>query len=216
MSDDAGLPRGQVDRYLAALANQLAGLPAEDVEEVLRELRGHIAERIAESGSDQNRAPVEQILQQLGTPEQIGSLYRADALVAHARAGFSPTLIVRATLRWATRTVVGFLAFLAGLTGYAIGAALIVCAILKPFFPADVGLWIGPHGMVLGAAIPRPHGPELLGWWIVPYGLGIGAAFILGTTMLLRWMLRFASKKPRRSGQPMTYALSLLPSRSRK
>jgi uncharacterized membrane protein len=194
MSDHTPLPQGQVDTYLAALRKQLAGLPDDDVEEILRELRGHIAERTAENDSEQNGRPVEQILRELGNPQHIASLYRADSLVAHARATFSPVLIIRTTIRWATKTTVGFVAFLAGLVGYAVGAALIVCAVLKPLFPANVGLWIGRHGMLLGAEMPRPHGPELLGWWIIPYGLGVGVAFILGTTVFLRWMLRFAPR----------------------
>lgn len=145
MSNHKELPHGEVDVYLTALRRQLAGLPAEDVEETLRELRGHIAERAAES-----------------------------------------------------ETVVGFLTFLAGVVGYALGVSLIVCAILKPFFPAYIGLWINSHNVLLGAEIPRPQGHELLGWWIIPYGLGVGVAFILGTTMLLRWMLRYVPSASRR------------------
>lgn len=195
-------PQGEVDIYLAALRTQLADLPAGDVEEILRELRGHIAERAAEGDSQRNGMPIAQILRELGTPEHIGSLYRSDALVAHARAGFSPLLIIRTTIRWASKTVVGFFAFLAGAVGYALGAALIACAVMKPLMPAYVGLWIGPHGMLLGAELPKPQGPELLGWWVIPYGLGVGLAFILGTTVFLRWMLRFAPRASRRIASP--------------
>ena len=199
MSGHAQPAQDPVDLYLAALGKHLAGLPADEIEEILRELRGHIAERAAESDSKQNRASVAEILRQLGTPEEIGSLYRADALVAQARATFSPALIIRTTIRWATRTLTGFAAFLAGVIGYSIGVGLIVCAILKPFLPTDIGLWVNPSdGFVLGVEVPRPHGHELLGWWLIPYGLGVGLAFILGTTALLRWMLRFV---PRASGR---------------
>lgn len=191
---EARQPQAQVELYLSELREHLGGLPADEVEEILRELRGHIAERVAQRDSARNGAAIDAVLRQLGTPEQIGSLYRADALAAHARASFSPSLIIQATIRWASRTAVGFLAFLAGMVGYALGVSLIVCAILKPFFPADVGLWISRHGMVLGAELPRPHGQELLGWWIIPYGLGVGLAFILGTTVLLRWLLRFVPR----------------------
>lgn len=198
MRDHSELTQRQVDIYLTRLRRELADLPVDDVEEILRELRGHIAERAAATGPEQNGMPVEQILRQLGAPEQIGSLYRADALAARARAGFSPALIIRATIRWATRTIVGFLALLAGVVGYALGAALVACAIMKPFFPAYVGLWIKPHGVLLGAEMPRPVGHELLGWWMIPYGLGVGVAFILGTTVFLRWMLRFVPRASRR------------------
>jgi len=206
MSDHTPAAQNQIDAYLAALREQLAGLPAGDVEEILRELRGHIVERGAESDSGGNRPSVAAILRQLGTPEQIGSLYRADAMVAHARETFSPALIIRATIRWASRTVAGFVASLLGLIGYSIGAGLMVCAILKPFLPRDIGLWVNPSdGFVLGVEVPRPHGPELLGWWIMPYGLAVGVAFILGTTVFLRWMLRFV---PRASGRVAPRALA--------
>lgn len=193
MSDHAEQPQGQIDLYLANLRKHLAGLPPDDVEEILRELRGHIAERAGEPAAHDG-ARIEQILRDLGTPEQIGALYRADALVTHARASFSPALIIRATIRRASKTLVGLAALLAGFVGYALGASLILCAILKPFFPTYVGLWINPHALVLGAEIPRPHGHELLGWWMIPYGLGVGMAFILGTTVFLRWMLRFVPR----------------------
>lgn len=99
MSDHPEPPQGQIDLYLDALRKQLAGLPADDVEEILRELRGHIVERAADSDSQSYGTSVERILRQLGTPEQIGAHYRADALVAHARVSYSPALIIRATSR---------------------------------------------------------------------------------------------------------------------
>lgn len=206
MSDPRRQAQDQVEVYLGALRKQLAGLPADDVEEILRELRGHIAERVAESATGRNTTPVEQILRQLGTPEQIGSLYGADAMVAHARETFSPALIIRTTIRWASKTVAGCMASLVGLIGYSIGVGLIACAALKPFLPNDIGLWLNSaDGFVLGIEVPRPHGHELLGWWIIPYGLGVGIAFILGTTVFLRWMLRFV---PRASGRTVTRALA--------
>ena len=198
MIDDTESQQGQVDTYLAALRKQLTGLPAEEVEEILRELRGHIAERAGDSDSGRDRIPIEQILRQLGPPEQIGSLYREDALVARARASFSPMLIIRTTSRWASKTAVGFATFLAGAVGYSLGVSLTACAILKPFFPTYIGLWINPNGVVLGAEVPRPHSHELLGWWIIPYGFAVGIAFVLGTTAFLRWMLRFVPRASRR------------------
>ena len=205
MNDRSRQAQDQIDVYLAALRKQVAGLPADDVEEILRELRGHIAERGAGSDSGREQASVEEILRQLGDPEQIGSLYRADALVVHARKTFSPALIIRTTIGWASKTVAGCMAALIGLIGYSIGVGLIVCAALKPFLPDDIGLWVNPRdGFVLGVEVPRPHGHELLGWWIIPYGLGVGVAFILGTTVFLRWLLRFV---PRASGRPAARAL---------
>jgi uncharacterized membrane protein len=206
MSEHAEPPQSQVDIYMDALRRQLAGLPGEEVEEILRELRGHIVERVAGNDPQSYKTSVDHVLGQLGTPEQIGALYRADALVAHARSGFSPALIIHATIRWATKTAIGFLGFLAGLVGYAVGGSLIVCALLKPWFPAYIGLWIGPGRLLLGAQMPEPHSHELLGWWLIPYGLGVGVAFIVGTTVFLRWMLRFVPRASRRVASVVTAA----------
>lgn len=199
MSEHTQLQQEQIDVYLARLRRALEGLPAADIDEILRELRGHIAERATDTESTPpDGAPIEQILSELGAPENIASAYRNDALVARARATFSPGLILRTTMRWATKTALGFLAFIVALVGYGVGLSLIACALLKPLLPDNIGLWISRQGMNLGFQTPRPPGPELLGWWIIPLGLVGSAAFILGSTVFLRWMLRFVpSAAPR-------------------
>lgn len=198
MNSPAQRQQAQIDDYLAKLRQALSGLPANDIEEILRELRGHLDERAMEGDSEHGQTPLEHILRQFGTPEYIGSLYRADARVARARETFSPALIMGSTIRWATRTGCGFLAFMVGLAGYALGASLMACALLKPFSPTHIGLWINPHGMLFGYTLQRPHSAELLGWWVIPIGLVAGTASVLGTTAFLRWMLRFVPQTSRR------------------
>jgi hypothetical protein len=128
----------------------------------------------------------------MGEPEDIGSLYRTDAMVAQARATFSPVLIFRTTLRLARQTTLGLIAFLLGFFGYSIGVALLACAVLKPFFPQNIGLFVGSHGVNL-ALTPAPNpADDLLGWWVIPFDLVAGMLAVLGTTWFLRWMLRFA------------------------
>lgn len=48
MSDCSQAARDRIAIYLAALRKQLVGLPGADVEDIVQELRGHIAERMAE------------------------------------------------------------------------------------------------------------------------------------------------------------------------
>jgi len=62
MSDHTQLPQDQVAAYLAGLRQALAGLPPDDVEEVVREIGGHIAERAAYPDLGKNKMPIEQIL----------------------------------------------------------------------------------------------------------------------------------------------------------
>jgi hypothetical protein len=194
---DEQTPRAMIDAYLKRLAVALGPLPPAEVHDILQEIRGHIEERISLSGGADVRT-VERILAQMGEPEDIGSLYRTDAMVAQARATFSPLLIFRITMRLATETTLGLTAFLLGFFGYGIGVALLACAVLKPFFPQNIGLFVGSHGVSL-ALTPAPNrADDLLGWWVIPFDLVAGALALLGTTVFLRWMLRFA--RPPSSG----------------
>jgi hypothetical protein len=97
--------------------------------------------------------------------------------------------------RWAMVSIVGFISFVLGLTGYGFALGFIVSAVMKPIFPDHVGLWTD-HGVTLGIRETAQQG-DLLGWWIIPIGLILGTIFLIATTRLLRWMLRFAkSRRP--------------------
>lgn len=201
MSSDEQASRARIDAYLARLRRALGRLPLEEVNDILCEIRGHIVER-AESAGILDGKTMERILEDMGRPEEIGSLYRTDALVARARATFSPVLILHTTIRWAMRTSLGFIAFLLGVVGYVMGLVLVGCAVLKPFFPNDIGLWVDEHGVQLATSSSQGLGPELLGWWAVPIYLLLGALAVGGTTAFLRWMLRFASRSSRGTTAP--------------
>lgn len=189
--------QARIDAYLMNLRRTLGELPPEEVNEILREIRGHILER-AEAAGDLSDERLVAILKALGRPEDIGPLYQAESLIARARSSFSPSLILRTTLRWAMVSVFGCVAFLAGMFGYLTAAALFVIAVLKPIFPDRVGAWLGPHGFSMGMmGIDEGAGSvEVLGWWIIPVSLIGGVAFLVGTSRFLRWLLRFAVRRP--------------------
>jgi uncharacterized membrane protein len=184
----------RVDTYLMRLRRSLGELPPEEVNDILREIRSHILDR-AEASGELTDDKLAAILKELGQPEDIGPLYQADAMVARARSSFSPLLILRTTVRWAMISVVGFIAFLFGLFGYAMALGLIISAVMKPIMPDRVGAWLGPHGFTIGVMEGLPRGTDVLGWWLVPVGLIGGAMFLIATTRFLRWMLRYASGK---------------------
>jgi uncharacterized membrane protein len=176
------------DTYLSRLRTALAGLPAPEVEEILREFHSHILER-----EEANQSNLQGIFGKLGSPEDIAALYRTDALVARARLTFSPLLMLRAASRVATKSFLGFVSLMIALFGYLTGAAFLWCAVMKPIWPQRIGLWVSDHRFSMGDMVDRgAHAQELLGWWIIPIGLVCGVVLILLTTLLLRWLLRFA------------------------
>jgi uncharacterized membrane protein len=174
----------RVDSYLMTLRRCLGALPPEDVNDILREIRGHILER-AEAGGELTNEQLVQILKELGRPEDIGPLYQAEAMVARARSSSSPKLIFLTTLHWAMRSAIGIFVFLVGILGYILSATFFFTALAKPFMPDRVGIFVGN---------PATH--EIFGWWIIPFGLVAGPLLLIGTTRLLRWTLRFMSTSP--------------------
>lgn len=181
-----------LDTYLARLRTALSGLPAPEVEEILREFRSHIVER--QHGADQNNSQhLSRIFGELGSPEDVAALYRTEAMVKRAQLTLSPLLMFAAATRLATKSLVGFLSLMIALFGYLTGAAFLWCAVMKPIWPQRIGLWVSDHRFSMGDMIDRsPHARELLGWWIIPIGLVFGVGIVLATTLLLRWLLRFA------------------------
>src|SRR6185369_3845092 len=144
----------------------LGELPPEEINDILREIRGHILER-AESTGDLTNEKLVSILKALGKPEDIGPLYQAEAMVARARSSFSPALILRTVVRWAMVSLAGFGTFIVGLLGYSAGLAFLICALLKPIFPSQIGAWSDGTNFSIGT-INSAHATEVLGWWLIP------------------------------------------------
>lgn len=197
MSPIEPMLQGRIDAYMMRLRKSLGGLPAEEVSEIVREIRGHLVERVEEM-HPVNDEVLSQFLLGFGSPENIASLYETRAMVARARVSASPVLILRAAIRWAARSVIGLGVSLLALFGYSLGLGFLACAIWKPFHPDRVGLWVGPHrfnlslGMLTAAEQAHDQAREILGWWLIPIGLTVGPLILILTTMILRWMLQFA------------------------
>lgn len=191
--------QAKIDAYLGQLRRSLGELPAEEVNEILQEIRGHILERTQASGELTDEKLVS-ILQALGSPEQIAPLYQVDSIMARARSSFSPRVVMRGVHRWGMTSIWGFALFVIGIVGYSLGFSLILSGLCKIFAPSQIGAWVGPHSFDIGVhsdAAAR----DVLGWWLVPVGVAGGAALVVATTRALRWTLRFAKiRRPTRAG----------------
>jgi uncharacterized membrane protein len=181
----------KIDAYLMQLRRSLGELPPDEVDEILREIRGHILER-AEASGELTEERLVAILKALGNPEEIAPLYQADACVARARSSLSPRVVMRGIHRWSTVSFWGFVLFVLGVVGYATGSALALAGLLKIFTPDQMGAWVGPHRIFDIGVNHDPAARDVLGWWLVPVGVIGGAALFLATTRALRWTLRFA------------------------
>ena len=191
---DAGESR--VRGYLFVLERSLTlGLPRDVARDATREIESHVRERIAAVGeSSDERAALEQILAELGTPLRVAQAYSTERTLDEAVITGRLLPMARAIAHLAATTILGFLAALGLLAGYMFGVVFLVIAALKPIFPDNVGFWVvnGPGSMPssLSARFPA-DGVPAGGNWVILIGLVFGLGFLLlthrGAKKFLAW-----------------------------
>ena len=191
-------PDKQINDYLSQLRAALKGMTVSEREDIVEEIRMHIRERMADP-----QCSLDAVFAGLGPAHELAQQYRTGVLVQRARTSISPVVILRAALRWATTGIEGFIVFVIAIIGYATGVIFLLLALMKPFFPANTGLWVGPNefnfSIRMGATMTNPASPvhEVLGWWLIPVCLVLGSLSLALTTKLLQFLMgRFRWKVP--------------------
>lgn len=182
----------RLDRYLHDLRRALRGLPEDHVSDIVNELRSHVLDK-ATFGEELTSDAVESALAGLGSPEDLARQYRTNHVLLRAQSAHSPLTILRGLLRAASISVAGVFVLVGSAVGFALCAAVVLCAALKVLHPDAAGLWIGPEGdlsLRLGFGAPPSGGRELLGWWIAPIGFAMGLGLYLLTMRFGRWGVR--------------------------
>lgn len=171
-------PSDDLEAYLRAVRAHLRGLPEAEIDEILRELRSHVLDRVGDGASP---GALRDALARLGDPRDVARLNRAARVATAALEENSPFAVFRTIGRLARLSMRGLSALALSLAGYGFAAAWLLTALAKPFAPDRVGLWqlpdqtgdlsysLGRHGAGLA-------GHDILGWWIVPLGLVVGMA----------------------------------------
>ena len=192
---NADAAQQKIHDYLREVRAGLRGLPDAQASDFVEELRSHIRDR-AESEGESTDAGVTAALDRLGRPEELAAMYLAENIVARAEKSFSPWLVLKGIVRWASISLAGVFVFFTSLAGYVLAASFGISALMKPFAPNRVGLWHlngdpDNSSLVLGLGSGSPPtGTELLGWWIMPLGLLIGIGLFLLTARFGLWSLR--------------------------
>ena len=178
----------RIETYMEQLQSALRGVSPEYREDILREIRAHIMDSTEHTVD--SAGAVDRVLRLLGPPEELARRYTTECQLQRASRSFSPWLILRTCWQWAKLGIKGTLAFFAAVIGYSVALSFTISVFLKPFMPSRLGWFTGPEGV--GLIIPR-H-PEVEHEWLGNYFIPIIAiaAFLsaIGTTQLLRWMMR--------------------------
>lgn len=217
-----------VNEYCKRLWKALHKLPSAERDDFVREVRTHILERV-EAEPRVMPEILTEILRAVGEPKELAAEYRTQGMLREATRRdapwvLRPWVLLRATLRWGLTSMAGLVGFFAAVTGYGCAAVFLLCALLKPVFPARIfGYWNGrlsgtelygvsvrpPVSFVLGT-IGSTDGPirELLGNWLIPVSILCGALFFLATSIVAQSLIgRFTRKRKWNASLP--YATSI-------
>lgn len=175
----------RVNGYLFVLERSLKTfLPPDVARDAVREIESHLRERVASADGAPNEPEVlEKILAELGSPLHVAQAYSAERTIDEAVTTGRFVPVVRAVGHLAATTMAGFWMAFALLIGYLTSFAFVAIAVLKPIFPANVGVQY-VHGLPvgLGAHFPVSSGTELGGgYWIIPFALLCGLGIFIGT-----------------------------------
>ena len=175
----------RVNGYLFVLERSLKTfLPHEAVRDAVREIESHLRERVmAADGAPNERDAVERILAELGPPLRVAQAYSAERTIDEAVTTGRVVPMMRALGHLALTTMTGFWAAFGLLVGYMVSFAFVAIAVLKPIFPANVGVqYVNGFPIGIGAHFPPGPGTELGGgYWIVPVALFCGLGIFVGT-----------------------------------
>jgi len=179
----------QIESYLGRVRTALSGLPEREIDDILRELRSHVAELADEEGGDAKAA-----LQSLGDPLDLAKTYRSENQLTRAECSNSPLVILQG-LRHANSSGWGrVLAAALFLFGYANVVTLWAAAIDKLFAPSRAGLWYTPGNLwslvLVTSGNPPTGSRELLGWWLVPAAVVAGWVVRYLVDRIAQWWIR--------------------------
>jgi uncharacterized membrane protein len=182
----------QLDNYLTHLRLHLSPLTIADREEIVREIEAHVRDSAEESG-----ATIGAVLARLGPAEALAAQYRDGLLIRDASRSLSPLVLLRATIRLASKGMFGILVFLLGLLGYFIGGGCVLTGFAKCLFPAQTGTWVLDGNVVASGTqlyTPPPPAHEIFGMWYIPIALTLGSLALFSTTWAIRTSLRFSHR----------------------
>jgi hypothetical protein len=216
-----------IDEYCKRLSKTLHKVPAQERDDLVREVRSHVLERV-EAEPRITPEILAEILRAVGEPKELAAEYLTQTMLREATRGealwvLRPWILLRATLRWGVTSIAGLVTFIVTVIGYGCATVFLLCGLLKPAFPARIGLWLAPqHTLTLGywngrlsgteiygisvrppvsfvlGTLGSTDGPvrELLGKWLIPVGIVCGALFFVATSIVARRLIaRFRRKK---------------------
>jgi uncharacterized membrane protein len=176
--------------YLQRIAHGLKHMNVEQRNDILAEIRSHLAERTEQFRQQGSLTAEQDAIRALGDAETLANHFSLEALERKASRSFRPWVLVAAAFRMAMLGARGIAVFLIAIFGYGLAFGAIVAPLVKIFVP-QTGTWIGPHEFVLAGVPGDLHAArEVAGANFVYIMTAVAFVFGTATTLILRRMMR--------------------------
>lgn len=174
-------------QYLHRVNRCSKALGPEEQEELLLEIQDHLLESFKQETGESEAHRLLDAIAKIGEPEDFIKPIVADKLLVKASKTYNPKTIVTGLFYYLSISAKHFLLALLFSLGYVTAFIAGVMALLKPFFPNNVGLILYEGGdFVLGVDVDTTGAVgEVLGYWVIPIGLTAALLIYLGLTRLL-------------------------------
>jgi uncharacterized membrane protein len=177
--------------YMRKVAGLCGSLDKRQKADILAELKAHLLESYIQlaDGDEENRISV--AIAKLGDPEDFVPLWVEERLLDGAQPGSTTRNLYFLLRRNALKGVQQFaFSILVGF-GYMVSFLFFIMAVMKIFFPVNVGLHLSPTGIPFLGYVDANEFREVLGYWLIPIGLLTAISLqLLLNGLVKRWVSR--------------------------
>jgi uncharacterized membrane protein len=179
--------------YIEHAKKVVAGLPADDAEDIINEIDSHIFEAFNDAAyisSEKER--IEMVVRNLGSPESYLKPIIAEKELHRAVDKYNAIGILKGI--WSTILTGSRYALLSVMYIFILGAGVVIIA--KILYPHKTGLFVNDgHFAGLGfMAQINSDATELLGYWLIPVMIVAIIVFYYFITFLLKQLLRMKKR----------------------
>jgi hypothetical protein len=179
-------------QYMRRVEGLCGLLDKRQTEDILAELKAHLLESYIQIADGDELSRISGAIAKLGEPEDFVPLWVEERLLDGAQPGSSTRNLyfllrsnaLRGVQQFAFSLFVGFV--------YMLSFYFFAMAVLKLFFPENVGLYMSPAGLPFLGYVDADEFSEVLGYWLTPIGLAtaISLQFLLNR-LVRRWVNHF-------------------------
>jgi hypothetical protein len=158
------------NQYFRRISRLAAVLPAEQQDDLKKEIQDHLYESFNQEGGDKEAERLLNVIEKIGEPEQYIKPMVADRLLHSASRTFNPVMIIKGLYYNMFGNLKQFFLTLAFSFGYLMAFFFGLLAVLEIFFPHNVGIFLSRDGVpAVGVIMNEPEyvKADVLGYWSI-------------------------------------------------